>query len=146
MVFLKNGPNPASFCLFRSFYMTNTAQILWMKKLKWCAWHSNPGWQDGRCRRIHWAMAAPQFVWAPSPAPVCKFEDAVLSAYWWSCTRSIGTIGTIFTSAYCRHIVDVLCELLNINFYSLQYPTCRRPLIGWKIFPSQSECFKSILV
>ena len=25
----------------------------------WCAWNSNPGQQDGRRRRIHWAMAAP---------------------------------------------------------------------------------------
>ena len=146
MVFLKNGPNPASFCLFRSFYMTNTAQILWMKKLKWCAWHSNPGWQDGRCRRIHWAMAAPQFVWAPPPAPRMQIWRrstigllVILHQINWHYRNN-------FSSAYCRHIVDVLCELLNINFYSLQYPTCRRPLIGWKIFPSQSECFKSILV
>ena len=30
-----------------------------MKKHRWCAWDSNPGRQDGRHRRIHWAMAAP---------------------------------------------------------------------------------------
>ena len=26
------------------------------------AWDSNPGWQDGRLRRIHWEMAAPQLL------------------------------------------------------------------------------------
>ena len=49
-----NGPNPASFCLFSFFshdkYSTNLTII---------AWDSNPGRQDGRPRRIHWAMAAP---------------------------------------------------------------------------------------
>ena len=30
-------------------------------KHRWHAWESNPGRQDGRRRRIHWAMAAPQF-------------------------------------------------------------------------------------
>ena len=30
-------------------------------KHRWHAWESNSGWQDGRRRRIHWAMAAPQF-------------------------------------------------------------------------------------
>ena len=29
------------------------------KKHRWCAWESNPGWQDGRRERIHWATAAP---------------------------------------------------------------------------------------
>ena len=29
------------------------------KKHRWCAWDSNPGRQDGRSKRIHWAMAAP---------------------------------------------------------------------------------------
>ena len=42
-----------------SFFQHITIQILnWLKR-KWCAWDSNPGQQDGRCRRIHWAMAAP---------------------------------------------------------------------------------------
>ena len=29
------------------------------KKCWWCAWDLNLGRHDGRCRRIHWAMAAP---------------------------------------------------------------------------------------
>ena len=36
-----------------------------MKKHRWCAWDANPVGQNGRRRRIHWAMAAPpnlQFV------------------------------------------------------------------------------------
>ena len=28
-------------------------------KRRWCACDSNPGWQDGRRRRIHWDMASP---------------------------------------------------------------------------------------
>ena len=55
-------PNSAYTWLFLSFsqYMTNIEEILtkWRKHW-WFAWDLNPGSQDGRCRRIHWAMAAP---------------------------------------------------------------------------------------
>ena len=61
-VFL-NWPNPASFCLFSFFlhdkYSTNTINE---KSVVGVAWDSNPGWQDGRLRRIHWEMAAPQLL------------------------------------------------------------------------------------
>ena len=55
-----NGPIPASFCLFSFFSHPNSNDkyIIW-KKHRWYAWDSNPGWLDGRRRRIHWAMAAP---------------------------------------------------------------------------------------
>ena len=57
IVFKKNWPNPASFCLFLFFshdkFSTNTK---WQKH-RWRTWDSNPGQQDGRRRRIHWAMA-----------------------------------------------------------------------------------------
>ena len=56
-VFL-NGPIPASFCLFSSFSKRHKSNINWLKRW-WCAWDSNPGWQDGRHTRIHWAIAAP---------------------------------------------------------------------------------------
>ena len=46
------------FVHFRSFHMTNIAQIQYMKKRKWLAWDSNPGWHVGRRRQIHWVMAA----------------------------------------------------------------------------------------
>ena len=40
---------------------------------RWWAWDSIPGWQDGRRRRIHWAMAAPQnsqlFFYKNRPTP-----------------------------------------------------------------------------
>ena len=29
------------------------------KKIRWCAWDSNPGQHGGRRKRIHWAMGAP---------------------------------------------------------------------------------------
>ena len=53
---LKNGPIPASFCLFSfiSHYNFNTN---W-KKRRWCAWDSNMGPQDGRRWQNHGAMAA----------------------------------------------------------------------------------------
>ena len=53
-IFFLNGPIPASFCLFLFFsrYNFNTN---W-KKHRWCAWDSNPGPQDGRCRRNHGAI------------------------------------------------------------------------------------------
>ena len=63
----------ASLCLFSSFsqrndkHCTNLTTYKW-KKCRWCAWDLNPGLQDGRCRWIHWAMAAlphiaPNFVY-----------------------------------------------------------------------------------
>ena len=62
-----NGPNPTSFLfIFVLFshrmdkYSTNLT-IIESQKHWWHASESNPGRQDGRRRRIHWAMAAPQF-------------------------------------------------------------------------------------
>ena len=55
--FKKNGPIPASFCLFSLFSRYNFNNTNW-KKRRWCAWDSNPGPQDGRCRRKQGAMAA----------------------------------------------------------------------------------------
>ena len=59
-----NGPIPASFWFFRSFNIPNQMTNIQfeqykLKKRIWCAWDMNPGRQDGRCRRNHWAMAAP---------------------------------------------------------------------------------------
>ena len=55
----KNGPNTSSFCLFSSFSHYNFNNTNW-KKCRWCVWDLNLGQQDCRCRRIHWATAAPQ--------------------------------------------------------------------------------------
>ena len=55
--FFKNGPIPASFSVY--FRLFNMLQFK-LKKRRWCAWESNPGRQDGRRERIHWATAAPQ--------------------------------------------------------------------------------------
>ena len=56
IIFLKNGPIPASFCLFLLFshYNFNTN---W-KKHRWCAWETNLGPQDGRRRQNHGTLAA----------------------------------------------------------------------------------------
>ena len=69
-LFLKNGPIPASFLFI---FVLFTFQFKWQiynlnninwKKRRWCAWDSNPGPQDGRCRQIHWAMAAPLILYS----------------------------------------------------------------------------------
>ena len=56
--------NPSLFLLILVFSSCQNSNIIWLKH-KWCAWESNPEWQYGRRRRIHWAMAAPldQFVY-----------------------------------------------------------------------------------
>ena len=64
IVFLKIWAKPGSFLfIFVLFVHYNDKYIVkldWIwKKCRLCAWDSNPGPQDGRCRRIHWAMSAP---------------------------------------------------------------------------------------
>ena len=44
--------------VFSTCYNLNS-NLNW-KKHRWCAWESNPGWQDGRRKQIHWATAAPR--------------------------------------------------------------------------------------
>ena len=60
VLFFLNGPMPASFLMFIFVFSKWYNSNLNWKKLRWCAWDSNPGRQDGRRRQIHWAMAAPQ--------------------------------------------------------------------------------------
>ena len=47
------------------------------KKRRWCAWDSNPGPQDVRRRRIHWAMASPSFL---LPLPLISHECSTSNA------------------------------------------------------------------
>ena len=54
--FFYMGHSRPLFCLF-SLFSRNNFNTNW-KKLRWCAWDSNPGPQDGRRRRNHGAMAA----------------------------------------------------------------------------------------
>ena len=54
------GPTRPLFVYFRISHMTNIAQIwLYMKVYMVCLGFE-PGWQGGRHRWIHWAMAAPR--------------------------------------------------------------------------------------
>ena len=46
------------FCSLFTWQIENKFDYNWYKH-RLCAWDSNPGRQDGKCRRIHWAMAAP---------------------------------------------------------------------------------------
>ena len=51
-----------------------------LKKHRWCAMGSNPGLQDGRCRRIHWAMAT------ENTGLLCKGKYHC-TAFWFKDTR-----------------------------------------------------------
>ena len=60
-IFFKMGQSRPLFLfiiVFSTCYKLNSNLNWW--KHRWCAWDPNPGWQDGRRKRIHWAMAAPQ--------------------------------------------------------------------------------------
>ena len=59
---------PASFCLFLSFSQKFKYKL---KKFWCCAWESNPGPQDGRCKWIHWALAASFQIPAISVKTLC---------------------------------------------------------------------------
>ena len=50
------GQSRPLFCLFL-FFSRHNFNTNW-KKHRWCAWDSNPGPQDGRCRQNHGALAA----------------------------------------------------------------------------------------
>ena len=51
--------NPGLFWFIFVFSTLHKSMHRW--KQKWCVWDWNPGRQDGRRRRIHWAMAATQW-------------------------------------------------------------------------------------
>ena len=52
-------PNPASLFIFvLQRQLWHKFDHKWLKR-RWCAWVLNPGWQNGRLRWNHWAMAAP---------------------------------------------------------------------------------------
>ena len=76
--FFKNGPIPASFCLFLFFSCSNF-NTNW-KKHRWCAWDSKPGPQDGRCRQNHGAMAATP----DSHEFGCRSDLTHLNQKWWA--------------------------------------------------------------
>ena len=58
----KKWPKPGLFlCLFSFFSHIAKTNKAHMIKHRWCTWESNPGWQTGKCRRIHWATATNTF-------------------------------------------------------------------------------------
>ena len=77
-----NGPNIffkwANPGLFLFIFVLFSSQFKYkLKKHRCCAWGSNPGPQDGRCGRIHWAMAALILQLKPT-TNVCFFFKARL--------------------------------------------------------------------
>ena len=82
--------------LFLFIFVVSICHNLNWKKRRWCAWDSNPGRQDGRRERIHWATAA----------PLC-FE---LKHYLWRCL-----------STYLMRIAGLnQCDQRCWNFATLQ--------------------------
>ena len=72
------------FCTFQIIIQVTNIQfeLCKLKKHRWCAWDSNPGQTDGRCRRIHWAMVAPPICypmkvhfWHYLPTKICTPKD-----------------------------------------------------------------------
>ena len=69
LLFLKKiWPIPAFFCSY-SCCLFNMSQ-----KHRWCAWDSNPRWQNGRRRRIHWTSAAPRAFFV---------QQFIIAKYWY---------------------------------------------------------------
>ena len=64
VTFLQNEPNRASFLFIFILFTWQIQQKFDYKWLnhRWCAWDSNPGGQNGRCREIHWAIEAPHIL------------------------------------------------------------------------------------
>ena len=99
------------FVYFRSFHiqmqMYNLNNIN-LKKCRLCSWDSNLGWQDGRCKQIHWAMAAPP-------------EELVTFCHWRiRATRE----GVIKNSKYCStpplfYYLFLITSFISYLFYKL---------------------------
>ena len=88
----KKGQSRPLFVYFRSFHipiqMTNIQfEQYKLKKHRWCAWDSNPRWQYGSRRQIHWAIAAPPI--SPFICFPLYFISLSLSAFWFFRARSI---------------------------------------------------------
>ena len=161
------GQSRPLFVYFRSFHtpiqMTNTN---W-KKHRWCAWDSNPGRQDGRRRRIHWAIAAPQCgnsfklriatnwsvdnVTRFGEISPLRLEAKELWPFWKGsfCIRQTFE-HTLVNFIYFGPILivvngQILKRAGSINYYSVNFTLIKifSILIGLLKFFYQSECLKN---
>ena len=132
--FKKNGPYPASFCLFLSFSHYNFNNTNW-KKCRWCAQDSNLRPQDGRHRRYHGAMAAAQQI-----LNVCSsiiIEQLTCFYFWHLENREDAQCGI-----FCHFLVQTdldrvirfsrdelrpkLCRLTNSCSFSFARKSCKK--------------------
>ena len=100
--FKKNGPIPASFCpfsLFSQYNFNNTNR----KKLRWCAWDSNPGPQDGRRRQNHGVMAATQsLISFLTPLPLTYYLLTIRKVHWKVIKQVRKDLANTFYPLNCR--------------------------------------------
>ena len=102
LFFKKNGPIPASFCpfsLFSRYNFNNTNR----KKLRWCAWDSNPGPQDGRRRQNHGVMAATQsLISFLTPLPLTYYLLTIRKVHWKVIKQVRKDLANTFYPLNCR--------------------------------------------
>ena len=98
----------------------NLNDINW-KKHRWCAWDLNPGQQDWRRRRIHWAMAAPLFD--------SKIYQILYIAYY----KKIVRLWTLFHNKRLSYVDLYL--LVNLSYFDFCLKVNRLFLVGSKICP-----------
>ena len=109
-VFLKKlGESRSLFGLFSPFSRYNFNNTNW-KKRRWCSWDSNPGLQDGRCRRNHRAMVVARLMfvqcWVRNhwtvPAPkiniLWSISDIAVVLIFQVCCFSASSPSTLLTS------------------------------------------------
>ena len=65
ILFFKIGQSRPLFLFIFVFSTCYNINSNW-KKHRWCAWDSNPGWQDGRRERTHWATLLAKILLSPT--------------------------------------------------------------------------------
>ena len=109
IIFFKKWANPGLYWFLVFSTLHHSKNLL---KHTWCAWDSNPGRQNGRLRRIQWAIAAPLFSsnftfigchWAPRSSGVSKVCQSL--EYFGSnevSTTALPSWGSRFLYWYCK--------------------------------------------
>ena len=92
-------------------------------KRRWCAWDSNPGWQDGRSRQIHWTTAAPQLLAGVWWDVLCRrvvashpLQNFMLTNTFWTPERdaAVGHLADLYeVHLGIQHIVSVTKNYLS---------------------------------
>ena len=116
-------PIPASFCLFSFFSHSNSNSNdkYKLKKHRWCAWDSNPGRQDGRRRRIHWAIAAPlSFIFLQDTFHVLftgSSDKRLTYRIWFAQARAVASWADRSMSTPEVRSSNAIYSIFNKNYY-----------------------------